>query len=109
LRRFQHVRVFPYSRKRNAGTVPGRVPKKTAKKRYEMIMSLQEKISHAHNRGLIGGAADVLVEGAYGQDGTSLKGRFYGQAPEVDGMVVVSGAAAAPGEFVTVRFTDAYP
>ncbi len=109
--RFQHLGVFRYSREEGTGAASfsGRVLKKTAKKRYDLIMSAQEKISYSHNRNLIGGTADVLVEDACGEDGLSLRGRFYGQAPEVDGVVIVSGSAASPGDLIAVRFTDAYP
>ena len=72
-------------------------------------MSVQEKVSHSHYKRLVGGDADVLVERPYGEKGASLAGRFYGQAPEVDGIVVVSGSCAAPGDIIRVRFTDAYP
>lgn len=109
--RFQHIGVFRYSREEGTGaaSLSDRVSKKTAKKRYDMIMSLQENISYSHNQTLVDSVADVLVEGPCGEGGVSLRGRFYGQAPEVDGVVVVSGASAAPGELVAVRFTDAYP
>jgi ribosomal protein S12 methylthiotransferase len=109
--RFQHVGVFPYSREEGtrAASMGGRVPKKTAQKRREMLMSLQKEVSHSHNRSLVGSAADVLVEGPYGDDGMRLSGRFYGQAPEVDGMVILSEGSAGPGSLVVARFTDAYP
>ncbi|MBN2223803.1 MAG: 30S ribosomal protein S12 methylthiotransferase RimO [Deltaproteobacteria bacterium] len=109
--RFEHIGVFRYSReeKTGAASLPGRVPKKTAKKRHDMIMSLQEEISHDHNRNLVGKVGYVLLEGPYGEDEFCRRGRFYGQAPEVDGIVVVSGTGAGPGELVAVRFTDAYP
>jgi ribosomal protein S12 methylthiotransferase len=109
--RFQHVGVFPYSREEGtrAASMGGRVPKKTAQKRREMLMSLQKEVSHSHNRALVGSAADVLVEGPYGDDGMRLGGRFYGQAPEVDGMVILSEGSAGPGSLVASRFTDAYP
>jgi ribosomal protein S12 methylthiotransferase len=109
--RLQHVGVFRYSREEGTGAASfsGRVPKGTAKKRYDMIMSIQEEISYSHNRNLVGRTADVLLESPFGEDGMSVRGRFYGQAPEVDGVVVVSGTSAGPGDLVTVKFTDAYP
>lgn len=109
--RFHHVGVFRYSREETtrAASFPGRVPKNTARKRRNTIMALQEKVSHAHNRRLVGCRADVLIEGPYGEDGRLSAGRFYGQAPEVDGIVVVSGNSSAPGEIVPVRFSAAYP
>lgn len=109
--RFDHIGVFRYSRENEtpASGFSGRVSKKTSKQRYNMIMSAQEGRSLSRNLRLIGTTADVLVEEACGQGEPSVRGRFYGQAPEVDGIVVVSGAAARPGQLVGVRFTEAYP
>jgi ribosomal protein S12 methylthiotransferase len=109
--RLQHVGVFRYSREEGtrAAKLPDRVQKKTAQKRYDMLMSLQEDISLAHNRNLVGGTADVLVEGPFEEDGRYLRGRFYGQAPDVDGLVIIRGGTPQPGELAGVRFTDAYP
>lgn len=109
--RFHHVGVFRYSREETtrAASFPGRVAKGIAGKRRKKLMSLQEEISLSHNRKLLGSTADVLVEGPYGTDGLSLVGRFYGQAPDVDGVVVVSGSSATPGDVIAVRFVEAYP
>ncbi len=71
-------------------------------------MAAQEKVSHAHNRSIVGKGADILVEGFHGDDGLTLAGRFYGQAPEVDGAVILSGTTSGPGSLVAARFTDAY-
>jgi len=34
-------------------------------------------------------------------------GRFYGQAPEIDGLTYLSGRPAAAGSFAKARVTDA--
>ena len=70
-------------------------------------MSLQQEISLSHNRGLVGTELDVLMEGPCGDGTGSLKGRFYGQAPEVDGIVTVTDGEGRPGDIVAVRITDA--
>jgi ribosomal protein S12 methylthiotransferase len=109
--RFQHLGVFRYSREEGtrAASLGARVPKKTAEKRRRLIMALQEDISLSHNRAIVGTTADVLIEGPWGNDRTHLRGRFYGQAPEVDGIVIVSGSDVEPGGLVRARVTKAYP
>ena len=89
---------------------PDRVPKNAARKRRDTIMSVQRRYPTRTISSLVGGEAGraggtpVRGEGSH-----HSRGRFYGQAPEVDGIVAVSGACAAPGDIIRVRFTDAYP
>ena len=55
-------------------------------------MALQQGISLERNQTFVGRTLDVLIEGQ--GDGISL-GRSYRDAPEIDGLVIVEGAAAA--------------
>jgi len=47
-----------------------------------------------------------LVEGPLAGRATRLRGRTSGQAPEIDGMVILKGEAQ-PGEFVRARIDRA--
>jgi len=66
-------------------------------------MSLQQTISLHKNQTMVGRTLQVLIEGQ--GDGLSL-GRSYRDAPEIDGMVIVEGAAPI-GDMVPVRITGA--
>jgi ribosomal protein S12 methylthiotransferase len=76
-------------------------------------MSLQRRISRAHQKAMVGRRLEVLVEGR--AEGTEhlLAGRHAQQAPEIDGLVYVNDFAvpgdpvAYPGEIVTVEVTEA--
>lgn len=46
----------------------------------------------------------MLIEGA---DARGAHGRSYAEAPDVDGRILLPGAAAAPGEYRRVRLTRA--
>jgi tRNA A37 methylthiotransferase MiaB len=46
---------------------------------------------------------EVLVEGVDEDEGVVI-GRFRGQAPEIDGIVMLD--AGVPGQFVTARVVD---
>ena len=52
----------------------------------------------------IGAEYDVLIEGLDEDDGVVV-GRWSGQAPEIDGLVLLEGGA--PGSMVRVRIVDA--
>jgi ribosomal protein S12 methylthiotransferase len=123
--RFDHVGVFTYSRQDQAPAAgfPGQVPERVGRRRRRQVMELQQTISLAKHRALVGQELTVLVEGTAvppGRGGSGPRrgpaggaepvfvGRAYRDAPEVDGLVICRGRAA-PGTFVRVRVTDALP
>lgn len=103
--KFDRVGVFPYYAE--AGTpsaaMEDDVPEDVKQERLEQIMLLQQDISHRINLSFIGKTLDVLIEGE--QDGM-LVGRSYRDAPEIDGLVFVKGAAEI-GTIVPVRINSA--
>jgi ribosomal protein S12 methylthiotransferase len=70
-------------------------------------MELQQGISHAHQRAMIGRRLEVLVEGRAEETEHLLAGRHAQQAPEIDGLTYVNDGVAYPGEIVTLEVTDA--
>lgn len=66
-------------------------------------MELQQSISLQINQSFIGQTLDVLIEG---RDKDISIGRSYRDAPEIDGLVLVEGAAEI-GSLVPVRITGA--
>jgi ribosomal protein S12 methylthiotransferase len=48
----------------------------------------------------------VLVEGVSDESDLLLQGRWYGQAPEIDGSVYLADGSASPGALVRARVTD---
>jgi len=106
--RFDHLGVFTYSPQERtpAAAMADQVPERVKRARRAEVMKLQQRISLEKNRAFVGRELDVLVEAPSGADGAV--GRSYRDAPEVDGSVLVRGAAH-PGEIVRVRVTDAQP
>jgi len=102
---FDRVGIFAYSREEGtpAARLPGQVPDEVKQERYQRAMSLQQHISLANNRQLVGKRLEVLIEGA--GDGVSM-GRSYRDAPEVDGMVIVREELPI-NEFASVIITQA--
>ena len=66
-------------------------------------LEMQQGISMARNRQMIGCTLDVLVEGS--GDGLSV-GRSYRDAPEIDGLILVREELPM-GEMVPVLITGA--
>lgn len=77
-----------------------------AKRRLELLMRNQRKISRALNQRRVGREYEALVERL---DGNIALCRSYAEAPEVDGKIAVLGTprGVKPGDFIRVRITDA--
>ena len=104
-----HVGVFVYSHEEGtrAGTMTDRAPRKTARARQRKLLSIQRAISRRKLRSRIGYELDVIVEGVSSESDLLLEGRWWGQAPEVDGKVVLANGSARPGEIRRALVTDA--
>jgi ribosomal protein S12 methylthiotransferase len=102
---FDRVGIFSYSREKGtqAARLPRQVPDEVKQARYERAMALQQQVSLAKNRQLIGQRLEVLIEGT--GDGVSV-GRSYRDAPEVDGMVIIHEELPV-NEFASVHITEA--
>ncbi len=103
--KFDRVGVFPYYLEEGTSSAAygDTVPEAVKTERVDRLMRRQQEISHEINRAFIGKTLDVLIEGE--QDGLMV-GRSYRDAPEIDGLVFVDGAAAV-GEIVPVRINSA--
>jgi ribosomal protein S12 methylthiotransferase len=110
---FDRVGVFQYSDEPSARAfaLEDKVPSKVAAARAKKLMSLQRKISKKKLKALIGQELEVLVEGPSEDSELVMVGRHAGQAPDIDGVVYLSGGPtgieARPGELRTVRIESA--
>jgi len=105
---FDRVGVFTYSREENTAAydLADQVPEAVKRRRRAELMEVAAEISLAKNRGLVGREIEVMVEGAAPGRATRLRARTSAQAPEIDGMVLLSGEAE-PGEIVRARIERA--
>jgi ribosomal protein S12 methylthiotransferase len=87
--RFDRVGVFPYSYEEStpSANISWHVPDEVKDDRIDRLMQLQQTISLEKNQGYVGQTLPVLIEG---YDGGLSLGRSYRDAPEVDGMIIVS-------------------
>ena len=106
--RFERMGAFAYSEE--AGTwgeqnLDDNIPQEVKQERLDRLMALQQKISDAHNRSMIGKEVKVLVE-EFTEDGR-YAGRTQWDSPDVDCQVIFeSEEPVEPGEFVRVKITD---
>jgi ribosomal protein S12 methylthiotransferase len=104
---FDHVGVFTFSAEEGtaAATLPQQLPQAVMDERRDGIMAIQQPISLRRNQAEVGKVVDVLVEQEHPGSGL-LIGRSARFAPEVDGLVYVSGSARL-GSIIPVRIDRA--
>ncbi len=102
--RFEALGCFPFYAEEGtaAASMDGQVPEDMRHARADRLMLVQQEIAFAAARRRIGQELVCLVDES---DGVSAVGRFYGQAPHIDSVCHIKGAAE-PGEFVRVRVVD---
>lgn len=103
--------VFPYSREE--GTPAHRMQnglnyllsRGKAEKRKSILEERQQAVTARRLREYVGSMQRVLVEEPVRGEKLFI-GRCYFQAPEVDGLTVISGENCIPGEFAECRITN---
>ncbi|MBQ4512205.1 MAG: 30S ribosomal protein S12 methylthiotransferase RimO [Anaerolineaceae bacterium] len=101
---FDRVGVFPYYPEKDTPSAKyvDDVPEDVKLERQEQLYLLQQEISHDINMRYVGKTMNVLIEGI--QEDGMLVGRTYRDAPEIDGLVFVSGEAEI-GSIIPVNIT----
>jgi ribosomal protein S12 methylthiotransferase len=99
---------FPFSREEGtpAAEMVGVVSDELVQERLRECAEVQDPITQAARDALVGAEVDVLVDGADDDTGEPV-GRSHREAPEIDGLVRITGAFARPGAHVRARVTSA--
>lgn len=96
--RFTNLGVFVFQPEEGtpAALLDGQISDALKKERRDRLMAIQAGISEEHLAALVGERLDVLVEAASPEWEGLFTGRAWFQAPEVDGVVYVSGGPDGP-------------
>ena len=107
--RFDHVGVFTYSTEEGtkAGKVKDDIPADVKTARRDRLMRMQQEISADRLQELVGQTVEVLVEGVSEETELLLQGRYFGQAPDVDGVTYINEGTAVPGAIVKAEVVQA--
>ncbi len=112
---FDQMGAFVYSAEDHtpAGRMEDLPTRKTAERRRAKLMELQQQISRTRNEARIGQTFDALITGVCDETEHLLEGRLAGQAPEIDGRLLINdGIDLLPRDlpaFARVEITDAHP
>lgn len=101
-RRFERVGVFTYSFEPDtpAARLPDHLPEQVKDERRDRLMGLQQEIAFQWNQAQVGRQLDVIIDRAVPDEKQAWVGRSYADAPDVDGLVYVSGRKLRPGQIV---------
>lgn len=89
---FDHVGVFAYSQEEEASAfgLGDKIPDAEKQQRVKRLMLCQQGVVRKKLAALVGTRQKVLIEGFHPETELLLAGRMEGQAPEVDGMVIIN-------------------
>jgi ribosomal protein S12 methylthiotransferase len=100
--RFERLGAFSYSLEPDtpAARLPDHVPPEVREARRDRLMAVQQQLAFAWNKTQIGRRFDVLIDRVVPAEQGAWIGRSYADAPDVDGVVYVSGQNLRPGKLV---------
>lgn len=109
--RFNHLGIFRYSDEEGtpAYKIQPKVEQDVIEERFDQLFEVQREIAREINSTFIGKELDVLIEGEHADTDLLIQGRHYGQAPDIDGKVIINdlnGKDVNIGDLVRVRVSE---
>ncbi len=107
--RFERLGVFEFSREPGtpADRMKEHLPPRVIRDWRERLMELQQKITFQWSRNQVGRRLTVLLDQPVKDQNDVWIGRSYADAPEIDGVVYVTGAGLRSGQFVECEIVAA--
>lgn len=105
-----NIGIFKYSLEAESPSakMTGHIADDVKQVRFEKLAAAQMKVIRKRNRAYIGKKFKVIVEGYHPDSPYLMRGRFYGQCPEIDGQVIINDGRKVDGfgKFYEVEITD---
>ena len=104
--RFDNLGCFPFYPEQGtpAADLQRQIPDNVKKHRVEKLMLAQQKIAFDKNKSRIGSTLTCLVDST--DKNHIAKGRFFGQAPDIDPICIIRDCHASAGSFINVKVTS---
>ena len=108
--RFNHLGIFRYSDEEGtpAFKLKDKVSAEEIDERFDRLYEVQKEIARELNQNFIGKTIDVLIEGPHEETELLVVGRHEGQAPDIDGKVIINDTESELkiGDLVKVEITE---
>ena len=109
--KLDNVGIFKYSLEKESPSaeLPDHISEEVKERRYQKLAKAQLEVVRKNSRKWVGKKLSVLVEGYHPDSPFLMRGRHYGQCPEIDGQVIINDGrkVTAFGEFYQVEITEA--
>lgn len=109
--RFNHLGIFRYSDEEGtpAFKLGPKVPQEIIDERFDRLFETQREIVRELNSEYLGKIIPVLIEGEHEETELLIQGRHEGQAPDIDGKVIINDLNDEDleiGDLVMVEITE---
>lgn len=100
-----NIGIFKFSREKgsHAYDLPHQISEEIKNKRYRRLMQIQKKIVKKLNSKLIGKKFDAIIEGYHPDSSLLMRGRFHGQCPDIDGMIIINQGGEKVKKFGSIH------
>jgi ribosomal protein S12 methylthiotransferase len=100
--KFERLGAFAYCEEENTPAIEleGPIPQEIRNHRRDQLLAAQQPIAFAWNRAQVGRRQRVIIDSYISGEKNAYIGRSYGDAPEIDGVVYVTGEKLKPGMLV---------
>jgi ribosomal protein S12 methylthiotransferase len=87
-----NIGIFQYSKEDESASakMEGHISEEVKQQRFEKLAQTQMKVLRKHNRKYLGQKLKVVVEGYHPESQFLMRGRFFGQCPDIDGQVIIN-------------------
>lgn len=109
--KFNHLGIFRYSDEEGtpAFKLQPKVPQEVIEERFDALYEVQREIARELNQKFVGKILDVVIEGEHDETDLLIKARHSGQAPDIDGNVLINdtlGQTLKVGDIIKVEITE---
>ena len=109
--KFDHLGIFRYSDEEGtpAYKLLPKVDSDVIEQRFDQLHEAQRDVVRDKNTDMLGKVVRVLVEGEHPETELLIQGRYEGQAPDIDGHVLINDSNSkvlSVGDFVNVKITE---
>ncbi len=107
--RFERLGVFAYRQEPGTSSMDldGHLPEEVREARRDAILAAQQPISTTFNQSQVGRRLEILLDSDIVGESNAHIGRTVADAPEVDGVVYVTGEGLSPGQMVACEIVAA--
>ncbi len=108
-RKFERLGVFAYSFEPDtpSSRLEPQIPEEVRQERRNRLLAAQQDIAFAWNEAQVGRHWEVLIDRDIPGEENAYVGRTYADAPEIDGVVYVTGEHLTPGQIVPCEIVAA--